>query len=1127
MKRKMSLICCLLALTVLSSIAFLACEKKPAGPTYTEPTAAELELVLEMIETDHKKAFSDATPANYELNTIYVLSPAAAYLQYTVAVDTTGGAKEDDVKVVNSAENNKCTVEVNSKSKIEVPYTLTVTLVNKKGEAYKKDDGSLYTVSFSHKIPAYTLVTFEEFVKAADDASEQTVTVVGYLTGIISTTSGSKGSIYLVDKQGYGYYAYGPTGVITDSITNDEQLRAAWPVGTEIEVSGTATCYNGQYEFNKGCSVTKTGNSITQEELYVYRNATADWSKAVDNQDTALIPYQNALVELNNAKMVSVSSDNKYYYFTVGGKKFNLYNTNYFMDGDDVKTLLEKFAVGKQATIKGLVSVYSKVYQIYPLGLDAISDVKDATFTDQEMIDSTISEVSVTAEYTENGEQALQVKGTAFENVTISWAIKGEAPASVTLVGNKLTVTLGSTTDTVTLIATFTCNGATETKEYTVKVIGAIDWKDVAFANTEAAKLDGTSKETSTETYYFYGTVGEITNESYCNFNLVDGDDSILVYGINNAEGKRYGTKDGHLGIPFKTGDRVFMSGKLQNYNGTLEIVQAVLLEAPEAGTSIVNPMTVEQAIEKCTALKKDNTDSEDKYYVIGTVGEIYNTKYCNFYLVNGENSITVYGLMNSEGVKFGTKDETYTAITFKIGDVVVIYANLQRFVKTSGETNTTTNELTNGTLISVTEAPAEPTDAEKLAAIIAKMSTEVTADFNLDETVTWTVTSGSAIVITNGKAVVTRPAAGEQDATVVLTATLGEATQTVTITVKAIPSTDNYETLTLAEFLAKADSNETFYKISGVVVNIKDTTFGNIYISDGTTVVYVYGLCANQMELTSGKFTNVKDFNTLGVEVGTYITIVSAKGSYNGTAQAVGSGLTDKRAATTEEMAYVYKYQAEETLGKITVTATVANNFVLDKSATWTSDNAAIVISTAEDGTVNATVTRGSEDVVVTLTATVNVSGQTATKTFTVTVQKSGEAALFTETVSIKDYATANSWANDTKYTTLKGTSFTATATGSPNTGKYYSKGNEWRIYQTETPSVKIEAKTGYMIVSVKITYNVKNTGVLTLNSKTIATGTVVDVNTTSITFNVGNTGTATNGQVKITAIEVVYVAA
>ncbi len=1051
MKRKMSLICCLLALTVLSSIAFLACEKKPAGPTYTEPTAAELELVLEMIETDHKKAFSDATPANYELNTIYVLSPAAAYLQYTVAVDTTGGAKEDDVKVVNSSTNNTCTVEVNSKSKIEVPYTLTVTLVNKKGEAYKKDDGSLYTVSFSHKIPAYTLVTFEEFVKAADDKSEQTVTVVGYLTGIISTSSGSKGSIYLVDKQGYGYYAYGPTGVITDSITNDEQLRTAWPVGTEIEVSGTATCYNGQYEFNKGCSVTKTGNSVTQEELYVYRNATADWGKAIDNKDKALIPYQNTLVELNNAKMVSVSSDNKYYYFTVNGKQFNLYNTNYFMDGEDVKTLLKKFEVGKQATIKGLVSVYSEAYQIYPLGLDAISNVTDATFSNQEKLDATKAEFTFDTKYAENKEVPLPTTGKAFTDVTIEWALDKDYPG-ITLNNNVLTVTLQETKQKAKLTATLKIGSDSTTKDFDISV-DAIENVEYA-VKAITAPVEGTYKMFLNQvklgkTLYFDGTV---TSSEY----------------LATTEKAA------------KAADVVL--AKVEN--GYTMTVNGKFIEIYTNSNNKQRPTLVDTA----TGAWTWNEELKLFAWTIGT--SVY-------YL----GTFNTFDTISSSSISFITGDN---AANIGVSQFPAYLGTMQK-----------KSDI------------AEPTDEEKLAAIIAKMSTEVTADFDLDATATWVVTSGSAIVIENGKAIVTRPAAADGDATVVLTATLNGASKEVTITVKAIPSTDNYETLTLAEFLAKADSNETFYKISGVVVNIKDTTFGNIYISDGTTVVYVYGLCANQMELTSGKFTNVKDFNTLGVEVGTYITIVSAKGSYNGTAQAVGSGLTDKRAATTEEMAYVYKYQAEETLGKITVTATVANNFVLDKSATWTSDNAAIVISTAEDGTVNATVTRGSEDVVVTLTATVNVSGQTATKTFTVTVQKSGEAALFTETVSIKDYATANSWANDTKYTTLKGTSFTATATGSPNTGKYYSKGNEWRIYQTETPSVKIEAKTGYMIVSVKITYNVKNTGVLTLNSKTIATGTVVDVNTTSITFNVGNTGTATNGQVKITAIEVVYVAA
>lgn len=1118
MKRKMSLICCLLALTLLSSIAFLACEKKPAGTTYTEPTAAELELILDMLETDHKKAFSDATPANYELNTIYVLSPAAAYLQYTVAVDTTVGAKEDDVKVVNSAENNKCTVEVNSKSKIEVPYTLTVTLVNKKGEAYKKDDGSLYTVSFSHKIPAYTLVTFEEFVKAADESSEQTVTVVGYLTGIISTSSGSKGSIYLVDKQGYGYYAYNPTGVITDSITNDEQLRAAWPVGTEIEVSGTATCYNGQYEFNKGCSVTKTGNSITQEELYVYRNATADWSKAVDNQDTALIPYQNALVELNNAKMVS--EDGKYYYFTVGGKKFNLYNTNYFMDGEDVKTLLEKFAVGKQATIKGLVSVYSKVYQIYPLGLDAISDVTDATFTDQEMIDSTISEVSVTAEYTENGEQALQVKGTAFENVTISWAIKGEAPASVTLVDNKLTVTLGSTTDTVTLIATFTCNGVNETKEYTVKVIGAIDWKNVAFANTEAAKLDGASKETSTETYYFYGTVGEITNESYCNFNLVDGDDSILVYGINNAEGKRYGTKDGFLGIPFKTGDRVFMSAKLQNYNGTLEIVQAVLLEAPEAGTSIVNPMTVEQAIEKCTALKQDNTDSEDKYYVIGTVGEIYNTKYCNFYLVNGENSITVYGLMNSEGVKFGTKDETYTAITFKTGDVVVIYANLQRFVKTSGETNTTTNELTNGTLISVTEAPAEPTDAEKLAAIIAKMSTEVTADFDLDATATWVVKSGSAIVIENGKAIVTRPAAADGDATVVLTATLNGASKEVTITVKAeieIPSDDG-TTIEKAFSVAKAleigatvakdafYNDGTSYYFVGYVKNI--TSYNSIYNSYTLELVDVL----TDTNVLIGFSVQVS--NNGVIYVGDKIVIYGALQNYGGTIEIakcndVYPELVDRTIAATYEI------------------KTVATNATLkfstnneDKILAANGTNLTFTVTAAEGYTVSNVAVSNGIKVSEQLTAVDGVYTLTVEGNMTITVEtvKQGSAVpTLKATIDVTELGYTDKQTLDNETITKNGITATIKKASGQTTPVYYGVGHI-RLYHNGTLTISAETN----ITKIVITYTASDGNTATVDCGTLSGGTWQG-SSTSVTFTIGGKSSGKNGgHWRITKIEV-----
>lgn len=99
-----------------------------------------------------------------------------------------------------------------------------------------------------------------------------------------------------------------------------------------------------------------------------------------------------------------------------------------------------------------------------------------------------------------------------------------------------------------------------------------------------------------------------------------------------------------------------------------------------------------------------------------------------------------------------------------------------------------------------------------------------------------------------------------------------------------------------------------------------------------------------------------------------------------------------------------------------------------------------------------------------------------------------------------------------------------TNTSGYSANTGKYYTKGENWRIYQNETPSVTITAAEGKTIVSVKITYEVKHTGVLTCDGENIESGAVVEVNAGSITFSVGNTGTVTNGHALITAIEVIY---
>lgn len=193
----------------------------------------------------------------------------------------------------------------------------------------------------------------------------------------------------------------------------------------------------------------------------------------------------------------------------------------------------------------------------------------------------------------------------------------------------------------------------------------------------------------------------------------------------------------------------------------------------------------------------------------------------------------------------------------------------------------------------------------------------------------------------------------------------------------------------------------------------------------------------------------------------------------------------------------------------------------------TWSLEEGATACTLTEDklGVIAATLPEA--DVELKAIARFTIDETAGTAEVSVTVKKSvGETT--TANVVIKDYATANSWANATQYGTLQlDSNITVTVKGGDNTGKYYDNGNEWRIYQNESPSITITAKENYTIVSVTVTYSVKNTGILTNGTTQVKTGTLIDVNAASIVLGVGNTGTAKNGQVKITAIEVVYAAA
>ena len=69
-------------------------------------------------------------------------------------------------------------------------------------------------------------------------------------------------------------------------------------------------------------------------------------------------------------------------------------------------------------------------------------------------------------------------------------------------------------------------------------------------------------------------------------------------------------------------------------------------------------------------------------------------------------------------------------------------------------------------------------------------------------------------------------------------------------------------------------------YRIKGTVTKIANTTYGNMYVDDGTGEVYVYGT----LDATGAE----KNFSSLGIEVGDIVTVEGPRKTYSGTIELV-----------------------------------------------------------------------------------------------------------------------------------------------------------------------------------------------------------------------------------------------
>lgn len=525
---------------------------------------------------------------SYDLNSKLFIGGVSYTLTWNLEV-TSGDAGTVKIGEVNAEGRVPVTIDFDKAQASETTYKLTCTVTDA--------EGSTTSFTLERNVPKFTFVDYNKWIEACAAGSDEVISVKAFVIGAIGKeSSGSFGSLYLQDAQGRGYYAYAPK--LDSSIKTRDALNAAYPVGTEVIVSGTATNYSGQHEFNKGCSVTATGN--TAEGLGIelpYTNATEAFATAESSKDAAKLDvYQNARVTLENCKLGSVDGD--YYYFTVGDgtAKYNVYRTNYFLDDESLTQALGKFTSGYTATITGVVSCYSSSYQIYPDSIDSIT-ITSSEVSDDAKIDLGLEAVSKEYGVKYNKSQTVDLPETDEAGIAYTYTASGDGIAldengnlvvtqSDVETTNTLTVTakLGSTEKTIEL--TIVVTSAMPNFATLAEVVTLEDGTDVAVV--------GTVKQIDTEWSDQYGNI---------TVTITDGTNDFYLY---------------RLGTKVEVGDNILVTGTVGSYKGAKQLAQggkAIKYDATGL-TSIPDALASEDGTEvKFFGMVNEiNTEWSDQY---------------------------------------------------------------------------------------------------------------------------------------------------------------------------------------------------------------------------------------------------------------------------------------------------------------------------------------------------------------------------------------------------------------------------------------------------------------------------------------------------------------------------------
>ncbi len=354
------------------------------------------------------------------------------------------------------------------------------------------------------------------------------------------------------------------------------------------------------------------------------------------------------------------------------------------------------------------------------------------------------------------------------------------------------------------------------------------------------------------DTYRVKGTMTKLSNTTYGNWYIKDETGEVYVYGTLDASG----AEKNFSSLGLEEGDEVIIQGPKKTYSGTVELVNVTVLSYTKSLLKVDSVST--------STLPKEG--GEFKVYV-SVKGENLNVEIPEEY----KEWLTMSGI---------STESNYATVTFKAAaNAGGAREGSVNFISTKGSTNSevSTTISQEGSIKECTieefNAVEAGTAQYRITGVITQVKNEAYGNCYIKDA------TGETYVYGMGSKGDFQTLGLKVGDIVTITGVKDVHNGEGQMKNAVIEDTKSVTPVTVAEFLAKEESDNVYYLLTGKVSNIKSADYGNYDLVDETGSVYIYGTLA-------GWGGASKQFSTFGIGEGDEISIITIRTSHSGTAQ-------------------------------------------------------------------------------------------------------------------------------------------------------------------------------------------------------------------------------------------------